>query len=209
MRNFIKIVLLIAAFALLRGVSDKAFAQRTANGQFFATASYAHGIFPKAGLQSWGVDVGAGQYVLGNAYWEAGVRYVPETEKALVGSLAAYGGYMFRLAASSNRAFNLYGGGRLFMGVNMDSIDTLPVVENADANDVSDTSVSNKVIVKKQFYFLVGVDPRIEAELFVSRHLAFVAYVSAVLRIQRKNAQEYGWDQFATGRAGAGLRYNF
>ena len=112
------------------------------------------------------------QYTL-NGFWEAGVLGSDYKLPMNVGGsvhyehLAAAGGYQFRLAATRDRAVNLYGGGGAFIGAELfDPMHRLPAYYSLSV---------------KRESFLYGIYARTEAEFFLGRRLALTAGASARL----------------------------
>lgn len=193
--------LCVLAAAILFFSGSPLNAQRTSRGQFFMNASYINGLFPQRALYTLGGELGMGQYQ-SNAYWESGVRYNPTTRMMTVGSIVAYGGYMFRIAGTRNRAFSFYGGGRGFIGVDYTTgaapIDDIVIggdsSSSASASSVEETGGKTRL--------LVGIDPRVEIEWFFVRKVAFIASVSVPVKFMTQQ-------QVVAVRASAGFRFNF
>lgn len=193
--------LIVLAFCLLlQGLIFEAAAQRTMDGQMFLSTSYTNGLFPERALTQIGGEAGLGCYLISSCYWEAGVRYSPLTKMQTVGSLAFYGGFNYRLVSTRNRAFNLYGGGRLFLGVDY-TVGSNPV-EDIVIGNTSTPQVSDIEVTPGTTRFLIGVDPGLEMEWFFVKKIAFIARVSAPIKFMTQQ-------QFFSGRAGVGLRFNF
>ena len=81
--------------------------------------------------------------------------------------LAVAGGYQYRLAATRDRAVNLYGGGGAFIGAELfDPMHRLPAYYSLSV---------------KRESFLYGIYAKTEAEFFLGRRLALTAGASACL----------------------------
>lgn len=179
----------VTALLLCAVSEEEALAQRTMRGESLVTASYQH-LFQDAGVH--GAEVSYGQYLSGS-YWKAGVRgsdymYTPETSQPFrYQHLAAYGEWMYRLAATRGRTLNLYGGGGAFMGVETVDIWS-PKRERAREGFEEEA-------------FLYGVSISAEAELFLSRRLALVLSGTLPLNF----SSQFGWFHC---QVGAGLRVN-
>lgn len=195
-----KICNVLIVCALVSGLSERAFAQRTMDGQMFASVSYVNGLFPERALTQIGGEANLGQYILSSCYWEAGVRYNPLTKMQTVGSLTAFGGFNYRIASTRNRAFNLYAGGRLFLGV--DYTEGSNPVEEIVIGTGSSVQVTDIEVEPGKTRFMIGIDPAVEMEWFFVKKIALVVRVSAPVKFMTQQ-------QFFSGRAGAGLRFNF
>lgn len=176
-------------------------AQRTMNEQSFATVSYVNGIYPVGAIAVHGFEAGYGMYLI-DSYWEAGVRVNPLFRLVTVGSASAYGGFMYRLAATRSRMLNFYGGGRFFIGVDY-TIGSNPfddLIIGGESSSSSQVSVIDTTEAATKL--MLGVEPRLELEFFFLKKLAFV--LSASLPVKFMTQQDV-----ASGRASAGLRLNF
>lgn len=129
------------------------------------------------------------------------MRYSPLTRMQTVGSVAAFGGFYYRLACTRNHAFNFYGGGRLFLGVDYTE-NSNPVEEIVVGGSNSNVQVSDLEVSPGVTKFMIGVDPGHVAEFFFIRKVAFVAFVSVPIKFMTQQ-------QYLSGRAGLGLRFNF
>lgn len=163
MKGTVKYFILAAA---LLWCCTQASAQRTMPGRCcVATAGGWNGSSASA-------EVFFSQYTL-NGFWEAGVIGADYKLPMNVGGslhyehLALAGGYQFRLAATRNRAVNLYGGGGVFIGAEL--FDPMRQLPNYYALSV------------KQESFLYGIYAKTEAEFFLARRLAITAGASAHL----------------------------
>ena len=151
-------------------------AQRTTAGQGMLSIE---GGYPCAVGLSWG------QY-LPSSMWEAGAfaqyrTYHVSPEYSMPYYPAAlYGDWMYRVAATRSRAFNLYAGAGVFLGWEFyDPQKTLP--------DFISSSLSEGA-------FLYGVNPKIQAELFFTRRMAVILSGSAPINFTSSCAwiQPYG-----------------
>lgn len=105
------------------------------------------------------------QYTL-EGYWQAGVEGKAYNVPVSTGGRLDYihtvvsSGYMYRVAGTRNRLLNYYMGGRVFAGIELtDPWYTLPDYLSTGLPRVS---------------FLYGLSPRIDLEIFFSRHCAFL-----------------------------------
>lgn len=197
MRNFVAIL----ALSLFLFPLTEARAQRTMNMQSFASVSYVNGIYPVGTLGLHGFEGGYGMYLI-DSYWEAGVRVNPLFRLVTVGSASVYGGYMYRLASTRSHVFNLYGGGRFFVGMDF-TIGSNPFDDIIIGGEsTSSTQVSVIDTSEAATKLMLGVEPRIEMEVFLLKKLAFV--FSAGFPVKFMTQQDV-----ASGRASAGLRLNF
>jgi hypothetical protein len=110
--------------------------------------------------------VSYGRYLL-DAYWKASASVVPRGVQLSTGDrmdllgIRAGADYMHRIATVRSRAFSLYGGCGAFIGYELyDPAGRLP---------------GNIVTGLGDGAFIYGIDPGIEAEVFLSRRLAFTA----------------------------------
>ena len=117
------------------------------------------------------------QYTL-TGFWEAGVvgyDYILPINvggKLRYDQLAVAGGYQFRLAATRDRAVNLYGGGGIYIGAELvDPLRQLP---------------SYYTIPAKSESFLYGIYAKTEAEFFLGRRLAITVETAAHLNPSSK-----------------------
>ena len=139
------------------------YAQRTMRDQNLLTASMQT---PCTGIKDFGASVSYGRYTL-DAFWKASASVVPRGVQLSTGhtmdliSLRAGAAYMHRLASVRSRVFSLYGGGGAFIGYELyDPASRLPGNISTGLGDGA---------------FIYGIDPGIEAEVFLSRRLAFTA----------------------------------
>ena len=102
-----------------------------------------------------------------NAYWRTSASVVPRGVGLSTGhtmdvvSIRAGGSYMHRIASVRSRAFSLYGGGGAFIGYELyDPASRLPANISTGLGDGA---------------FIYGIDPGIEAEVFISRRVALTA----------------------------------
>lgn len=153
----------IATVVILMAAGVTAQAQRTMKGQSVLGAEASFN-----GMSA-GVTLDYSQYTL-NGFWYVGVCgndyfgwYAPE-KKIRYDHLSANGGYLFRLAGTRSRSVNLYGGGEVFVGVELtDPFSELPDQFRAAI---------------EHYRFLYGVAPKILAEFFVSSGFAFTVFGS-------------------------------
>ena len=157
--------------AVLLSVAGEARAQRTAEG------SLAVGIAPMVSayaVPSGGLDIYVGGYAR-SSFWKAGVRAVDWNHRvnAATGvdhpdlfdhiAWSAYGGWLYRLAGTYNRVFNIYLGGSLFLGLNQyEAFRILPEELTTGLPQVE---------------FAYGAVPEFEMEVFMGRSAALVVGV--------------------------------
>ena len=161
--------ILSAIFFLLYASPREAFAQRTATGKpFIGLSAYVSAYAVPSG----GVGIEGGQY-LSRSYWKAGVRAVDWNQKiagAVDGSGSPLlfdhilwnlsGAWMYRLAATYSRRFNLYVGGGAFVGLNhYEVFRHLPADRSGGFPKVE---------------FVYGVEPSVDIEFFPFRSVALV-----------------------------------
>lgn len=109
-------MMLLVLFILTRITTLPASAQRTMSGQSSLTVS---GVYTGT---SAGVEAFYSQYTLGG-FWEVGLMGCDYLTTLSTGHILRYddaivaGGYMFRLAGTRSRGFNLYTGAGAFAGV--------------------------------------------------------------------------------------------
>lgn len=156
MRKLTVNIILILSLALL---SFPASAQRTMSGQPSLHTSVLYN------GQSVCAEAFYSQYTL-NGYWQAGIEGKKYHVPISTGNRLDYihtlvsSGYMYRVAGTKNRLLNYYMGGRVFMGVELtDPLHALPDYISTGLKPVS---------------FLYGVAPRMDLEVFFSRHCAFL-----------------------------------
>lgn len=141
-----------------------------------------------------GAQVHYGRYMLGS-YWKAGlsgVHYGPAGDEYGVtgGSLhlVAEGEWMYRLLGTRNRQFNLYGGGGIFLGCE----------RTGGWQDLTGDSLE----AEDMYFFLYGIQPSLEAELFITRKIALVLSGSAPINFSSQQGHLHL-------SASAGVRVNF
>ena len=144
-------------------------AQRTAPGKvFIGLDQYASGY----SIPSGGAGIEAGQYLI-SSYWKAGIRAVDWNQKyaSSAGADAGpqwfdhilwnlSGSWMYRLAGTYSRRFNLYVGAGAFLGLNQYEVfKKLPSELQGEFPKVE---------------FVYGVEPSIDIEVFPFRRVALV-----------------------------------
>ena len=154
---------LSAAVLMAFCTSQEAHAQRTMRDQDLLTAQTQT---PCTAARYFGGSVSWGRYTL-DAFWKASASVVPRGVQLSTGhtmdlvSLRAGAAYMHRLASVRSRVFSLYGGGGAFIGYELyDPASRLPGNISTGLGDGA---------------FIYGIDPGIEAEVFLGRRLAFTA----------------------------------
>lgn len=154
---------LSAAGIMALCTGHEAHAQRTMRDQNLLTVQMQT---PCTGARHFGGSLTWGRYML-DAYWRTSVSVVPRGVALSTGhdmdvlGVRAGGAYMHRLASVRSRAFSLYGGCGAFIGYELyDPAGRLP---------------GNIVTGLGDGAFIYGIDPGIEAEVFLSRRLAFTA----------------------------------
>lgn len=167
MKKLLKISVCTFGIALLTLLPARA--QRTAYGERLITVS-AH--YAQFWGTSAGLEVSFGQYLL-QGYWFSAANFTNRVEidnasQEVVNypRLQGMGGYMQRLYGSRERELNVYGGGDVFLGVEMFDLYqklTAPTKQALYKNGVSD------------YRFLYGLSPRAEVEYFPLSNIAIVA----------------------------------
>ena len=150
---------------LLVGLScHPAWAQRTVNNSLLISADYSFPFGMKG--SDFCVDLSCGQYLI-DSYWNTGIignmyssLLKPDDESMRYAQVAAFGEYMYRVAATRNRAVNLYLGGGAFIGYEAyDPFTKLP--------DYIDTGLGNGS-------FLYGIQAGFSTEFYFYRNVAFL-----------------------------------
>jgi hypothetical protein len=167
--------ILSAIFFLLHASPREAFAQRTATGKpFIGLSAYVSAYAVPSG----GVGIEGGQY-LSRSYWKAGVRAVDWNQKiagtADSGSPVHFdhilwnlsGAWMYRLAATYSRRFNLYVGGGAFVGLNHYEVFRKLPGELAGGFPKAE--------------FVYGVEPAVDIEIFPFRRVAILIGIQSPL----------------------------
>ena len=154
---------LSAAVIMALCTSHEAHAQRTMRDQNLLTVQMQT---PCTGARYFGGNLSWGRYML-DAYWRTSASVVPRGVGLSTGhtmdvvSIRAGGSYMHRIASVRSRAFSLYGGGGAFIGYELyDPASRLPANISTGLGDGA---------------FIYGIDPGIEAEVFISRRVALTA----------------------------------
>ena len=167
MKRFLFIV--IGLIVLFLGNTGKTFAQRTSTGKpFIGVNQFVSGY----SIPSGGVGIEGGQYLV-SSFWKVGVRAVDWNQKIadirdeegnriwfdhILWNLS--GSWMYRLAGTYSRRFNLYVGAGAFLGLNQYEVfRKLPSELQGEFPKVE---------------FVYGVEPAIDIEVFPFRRVAFV-----------------------------------
>jgi len=192
----------LAASLLLVTVSPPAGAQRTMRSQWYATALGTATLSPSAGSHP-GFGIEAGRYTV-SARWAGGIRcIVPAGEAA--GSFTASGSWLYRIAATRSRSLSLYGGAGAFIGIDFD--DALGAAEEVIRDDTASGTSSSWTKEEAEAAsphsgFTYGLEPSLEAELFLARKVALVGAVSLPVRLATRQ-------ETLSLRGSAGIRINF
>ena len=151
----------VMLLVLLYFTSTTASAQRTMSGQGSLTVS---GVYTGT---SAGVEAFFSQYTLGG-FWEAGLMgcdyhgLLSKGHAFRYDDVLAVGGYMFRVAATRGRGFNLYAGGGMIAGVEiLDPLKQLPPYID---------------LGRKRVIFQYGLYANAMCEVFLGKRLALVAH---------------------------------
>ena len=196
-RSFLR--LLAVSFTVVFGQS-KAEAQRTMRGQWYADAVATCTLSPKAGSHP-GFGIEAGRYTM-TARWSASVRGIVPTGGEF-GSITAGGSWLYRVAATRNRALSFYCGGGVFLGVDFDEVNgAVQEVISDSGTDSSATWTQGEDSTASHSAFTYGLEPVAEMELFFTRKAALVAGVSVPVRLLTRQEN-------LSLRATAGIRINF
>lgn len=149
-----------AAILLIFISANDAMAQRTMKGQLFVgTESMVSIVDPR----DHGLSLEFGQYTL-KGLWSCRCTSTSNRAKILSEHTLNYmdicgeGGYLYRIVASRNRQFNLYGGGGVFIGY-----------ELYDPSGLLPSHIATEL--PKSGQFLYGITPRLEFEAFLSRKI--------------------------------------
>ena len=191
MTEFLRKTTIVGVTAMiLCAVSGKeAHAQRTMRGESLVTTEV-H--YPFSSPYWLGADISYGQYLL-SSYWKAGVFATQHTatfkDDTQMGYLhaCAYGDWMYRLAGTRNRVFNLYTGAGAFIGY--EAVDPKNLVDQQYKEDFGSGR------------FLYGVQLSVEMEVFFSRRVSLVLNAKTPFCI----STAFGWFHY---QVGAGLRVN-
>ncbi len=171
-------------------------AQRTMRGQWYAGAKATCTLSPDAGSHP-GVGIECGCYTM-TARWAAAFMAIPSDGESW-GSITAGGTLLYRAASTRSRALSLYFGGGAFLGFDYDD-------PSAAAGEIlSDTgglTVPDGDSTVQHAAFTYGLEPAVEAELFLVRKAALVVSLSVPVRIASRQ-------ETLSVRASAGLRINF
>ena len=153
----------IATVVILVFSTVNAHGQRTMKGQSALEIGASYN-----GMSA-GVAVDYSQYSL-NGFWYVGVcgndyyGLYADQKQMRYDHICSYGGFLFRLAGTRSRCVNLYGGGEIFIGLELtDPFGELPVQLGAGT---------------EHYRFLYGIAPKILSEFFVSSRFAFTVFGS-------------------------------
>ncbi len=193
---------LIAAALLLTTVSLPAGAQRTMRSQWYATVLGTATLSPSAGSHP-GFGIEAGRYTV-SGRWAGGIRCIVPARNA-AGSFTVSGAWLYRIAATRSRSLSLYGGAGAFLGIDFD--DAIGAVKEVISDDTASGSSSSWTKEEAEAAsphsgFTYGVEPSLEAELFITRKVALVGAVSLPVRLATRQ-------ETLSLRGSAGIRINF
>lgn len=180
---------LAAAICMTLATCHEAQAQRTMNDRNLLTVDCTASL---SSAKDFGAAASWGRYLL-DGFWEVSASAVPRGVALSTGdrmdllTLRAEGGYMHRLASTRSRSLSLYGGGTAFIGYEL--------------YDPSGRLPSNINTGLPGGAFVYGVRASVEAEVFITRTLAFVIRGSVPMTF----GSVTGWLRV---NAGAGLRLN-
>ena len=173
-------------------------AQRTSAGSYIVSVS--PGISART-IPSGSLELQFGQYTLGG-YWQAGIKGTDWIHAIVSGGTIAstdmfdhcswrgHAGYMWRLVGSYNRAFNLYLGGCVFLGLNQyEAFIHLP--ENYSSSYPAAE-------------FIYGAEPELEFEMYLGSRIALLLEGQVPLTLGQKMKNEW-WNITAS----IGLRVMF
>ena len=191
-----RLVVAVVAVAASLFSSAECPAQRTMRGQGFVTAGAFHGVAPQSSSSVYGAGVRAGSYML-SSYWEAGLDVSPRTAPDSLGCVTISGGMMWRVAETRSRAFNLYGGADVFAGIDFTDFGGAAEGIVDDGKPTGQDSSGDGAAG-----FVYGLEPRLEAEVFVARRLAFV--FSSQFPLKLRSRQDH-----VSARVGVGIRLCF
>ena len=119
------------------------------------------------------------------------------------GSITAGGSWLYRVAATRNRALSFYCGGGAFLGVDFDEVNgAVKEVISDSESDSSATWAQGEDSTASHSAFTYGLEPVAEMELFFTRKAALIAGVSIPVRLLTRQEN-------LSLRASAGIRINF
>lgn len=154
------VIKLSAVILLTLYSAHNGYAQRTMRDQNLLTISVQT---PCTGARDFGASVSYGRYLL-DSYWRTCVSAIPRGIQLSTGDrmdllgIRAGADYMYRIAATRSRSFNLYGGGGAFIGYEIyDPFTRLAPNINTGLKDGA---------------FIYGINASIEAEVFIARRIA-------------------------------------
>ena len=191
---------LLALAVILIANAPMTQAQRTMRRQWYADASATCTLSPNAGSHP-GFGIEAGRYTM-TARWSASIKGIVPTGGEF-GSLTAGGAWLYRVAATPNRAFSFYCGGGAFLGVDFDEVNS--AAKEVISDDSADSSASwtqGEGGTTSHSAFTYGIEPAAELELFFTRKSALVAGLSVPIRLLTRQ-------ETLSLRATAGIRINF
>lgn len=191
---------LLALAVILIANAPMTQAQRTMRRQWYADASATCTLSQKAGSHP-GFGIEAGRYTM-TARWSASVRGIVPTGGEF-GSITAGGSWLYRVAATRNRALSFYCGGGAFLGVDFDEVNgAVQEVISDSGTDSSATWTQGEDSTASHSAFTYGLEPVAEMELFFTRKAALVAGVSVPVRLLTRQEN-------LSLRTTAGIRINF
>ena len=174
-------------------------AQRTIAGQMFVSADFMAAVHPR-GSHVVGGEAFVGQY-RGAFYWMGGLQHTPATERVNVGCTDVAGGVMYRLVDTRNRMLNIYAGGLALVGLDYPK-GRKPVEDLIVNPDTGAIDTSGEGAPSARTAFVVGVEPRLELEVFPVGGFGLVGGVAAPLKFVTQQ-------DVLSIRLYAGLRVNF
>lgn len=198
--GLIRAILVHLTAAVLMLLPAGARAQRTMRGQWYAGTAATSTLSPKAGSHP-GFGIEVGRYTM-TARWSASIRGIVPVGGGS-GSLTAAGAWMYRAAATQNRALSLYCGGGAFLGFDFDEVNgaVREVISDGGTDSPATWSQGEDGSVRHSS-FTYGLEPAAELELFITRKAALVAAASMPIRLLTRQEN-------LSLRASAGIRINF
>lgn len=179
-RSIYRVLLVVSALVLL--CHRPCLAQRTYSGQYYFDVSGSASVVRDPSL---GGAVRFGQYLL-SSRWEVGVQGMLKKDGVRYYPVLAEGTYLYRFCSDRSRAVHLYGGIGAHIGLEVSMPEAVkPGTGYGDAGgmgvDLDFSEVDRGGDSSPATVFLYGVQPRLEAEVFLFRRVALVGAVAMPL----------------------------
>ena len=163
-----RVLCILSVLTAVLSVVPEASAQRTANGEWHASAAFGTSVSSIGGEVLFGTYLMNGQWFAGANFFNRAEIDAPTDEYVNLTHLHFVGGYMYRLFGTLSRNINLYAGGDVFLG--MEFFDLFGTM-------TSPTKEAYKLSGFKDLTFNYGFSLRTEMEFFVSDYFALVPRV--------------------------------